>query len=253
MQDPRKNTLNILLFLIWLGMGLSLTTARAERAEGGGSKLDRFTINLTFMSYLDIHLPEQDVFIEREPGSGEVYRVTMADDDLNLPLYKAARPVPRNPFDAAAIGPHPKGTPFGLTLGEWLQHAGTATYTCANGEGLLDTKFSGLIRFGVYTIWHSFTAIPATTPFSGYLDLPLGARDGSTSVFVADENGQAAVSRRFKPCLQMSESWTTALLAISYHSDGRTYAGRPGKFGYNSHVPLFLLLPRRERVEALQY
>jgi hypothetical protein len=253
MQNLRKNTLNILLFLLWLVMGLTLTTARAEDVEAGGSKLESFTINLTFMSYLDVKLPEQDVYIEREPGSGKVYRVTMADDDMGLPLFKAARPVPRNPFDAGAVGPHPKGAALGLTLGEWLQHTGTATYTCANGEGRLDTKFSGLIRYGVYTIWHSFTAIPATIPFSGYLDLPLGARDGSTSIFVADERGRAAVSHRFKPCLQLSDSWTTALLVINYHSNGKTYAGRPGKSGYNTHVPLFLLLPQRERLAKLDH
>jgi hypothetical protein len=30
MKGLRKNTLNILLFILWLGMGVSLTTARAD-------------------------------------------------------------------------------------------------------------------------------------------------------------------------------------------------------------------------------
>jgi len=243
MHQLRKNALNILLFLLWLGMGLSVSTARAEHVPGGGREAIAYTIKLDFKSHLDANLPEQDVFIEREPGSGEVYRVTTADQDPSAPLFKAARPVPHNPFDTAAIGPHPKGEPFGYTLGEWLRHSGTGTYTCANGEGRLEMTFSGLIKYGVYTIWHTFTAMPVTTPFSGYLDIPLGARDGSTSVFVADANGEAAVSQRFEPCLQLTTNWTTSLLAINYHSNGRTYAGRPGMFGYNAHVPLFLLLP----------
>ena len=246
MNGLRKNALNILLFLLWLGMGLSLATARAEDVPGGGNKLRAFSIELAFNTHLDARLPEQDVFIERQPGSGDVYRVTIADYDLSAPLYKAAAPVPHNPFDAFAIGPYPKGEAFDMTLGDWLQHRGAGTYTCSNGEGRLDTNFSGLVENGVYTIWHAFTAIPATKPFSGYLDVPLGARDGSTSVFVADENGTASFRHRFKPCLQLSDAWTTSLLAINYHSDGRTYAGHPGDFGLNVHMPLFLVLPPRE-------
>lgn len=243
MHNGRKNAQNIVLCLVWIGIGLSVSMARAEQIPGGSRETQAYTIELAFNSHLDANLPEQDVFIEREPGSGEVYRVTTSDQDLAASLFKSARPVPHNPFDVAAIGPHPKGEPFGLTLGEWLQHTGTGTYTCANGEGLLEMTFSGLIEYGVYTMWHTFTAIPVTTPFSGYLDIPLGARDGSTSVFVADADGKAAVSQRLKPCLQLSTSWTTSLLAINYHSNGRTYAGRPGLFGYNAHVPLFLVLP----------
>ena len=84
--------------------------------------------------------------------------------------------------------------------------------------------------------------------FSGTLDLPLGARDGSTSVFVADNSGKAAFEHSFKPCLQMSDVWTTSMLAINYHSDGRTYAALPGDFGYNAHIPLFLMLPPRDGI-----
>ena len=53
----------------------------------------------------------------------------------------------------------------------------------------------------------------------------------------------------FKPCLQMSDVWTTSMLAINYHSDGKTYAGLPGDFGYNAHVPLFLMLPQRDGIQ----
>ena len=47
----------------------------------------------------------------------------------------------------------------------------------------------------------------------------------------------------------MSDVWTTAMLAINYHSDGKTYAGLPGDFGYNAHVPLFAMLPQREGID----
>jgi hypothetical protein len=249
----RKNFLNIMMFIWVVAMAFSLTTVRAEEAAtdvaGGGSKVDSFSIDLAFITHLDASLPEQDVFIERVPGSGEVFRPTIGDNDMNAMLYKTATPVPHNPFDAEAIGPHPKGEEFGMTLGQWLKHQGGGTYTCENGEGRLDTQFSGLVPNGVYTMWHAFTAIPATKPFSGFLDLPLGARDGSTSVFVADGEGSASFSHTFKPCLQMSDVWTTSLLAINYHSDGKTDAANPGDFGYSAHVPLFLMLPPRDGIQ----
>ena len=85
-------------------------------------------------------------------------------------------------------------------------------------------------------------------PFTGTLDLPLGARDGSTSRFVADADGDAAFTHTFMPCLQMSDVWTTSLLAITYHSDGKTYGADPGEWGVNSHMPLFLMLPNRSGI-----
>ena len=206
-------------------------------------------LTLAFVTHLDLDLPEQDVYIEREPGSGQVYRVTKGDHNMNAPLYKTAVEQPHDPFNADAIGPYEKGEPLGFTLGEWLKHSGGGTYTCEDGIGSLDLTFTGLVPNGVYTMWHAFMALPPPVPFTGTLDLPLGARDGSESVFIADENGQKQFKHTFQPCLQMSDTWTTSMLAINYHSDGKTYGGHPGKFGYNAHIPLFVMLPLRDGIE----
>ena len=234
-------------------LGAALLQVGAEEAtptEGRGPRPDKpLSIDLAFMTHLDMNLPEQDVFIEREPGSSEVWRVTNGDNDMNAPLYKTAIPTKHDPFNPEAVGPHRKGEPLNMTLGEWLKHQGTGSYTCENGAGKLDTTFSGLVPNGVYTMWHAFIALPPTTPFSGTLDLPLGARDGSESVFSADAEGKAAFVHSFKPCLEMSDVWTTSMLAINYHSDGKVYGGDPGPFGSNSHIPLFLMLPKREGIE----
>lgn len=207
------------------------------------------TIDLAFHTHLDADLPEQDVYIERTPGSGEVWRVTKGDNDMRAPLFKTAIPIKHDPFNPQALGPHPKGEPLGVTLGDWLKHQGTGSYSCEAGVGRLNTTFSGLIPNGVYTMWHAFIAMPPTTPFTGTLDLPLGARDGSESIFIADADGEAWVEREFIPCLEMSDLWTTALLAVNYHSDGRTYMAHPGEFGYNAHIPLFLMLPSRDGIQ----
>jgi len=251
MKFPKPSSKHVITMTIAICMFLSLATGRAdEAANGSGVSEGRndISIELAFETHLDMQLPEQDVFIERVAGSGEVFRVTPADNDMNAPLYKAAIPVAHNPYDAKAVGPHPKGQGTGMTLGQWLKHQGTGTYTCADGIGTLTTSFSGLVPNGFYTMWHVFMPMPATIPFSGSLDLPLGARDGSTSIFQADTEGDASFDHTFKPCLEMSDVWTTSMLAINWHSDGRTYRAHPGDFGYNAHIPLFLMLPPREGV-----
>lgn len=216
-----------------------------ERSSVG----DPVTLDIAFVTHLDMDLPEQDVFIEREVGSGEVFRVTSGDHNMKAPLFKTAHETKHDPFNPAAVGPHEKGEPMGMNLGQWLRHTGTGSYTCEAGRGSLDLDFSGLVPDGVYTMWHAFMALPPPTPFTGTLDLPLGARDGSESVFTADGNGNAAFKHSFEPCLQMSDTWTTSMLAINYHSDGKTYGGHPGQFGYNAHIPLFVMLPQRDGIE----
>ncbi len=207
------------------------------------------SIDLAFVNHLEADLIEQDIFVEREPGSGEVWRITKGWNDMNAPIFTAAIKVPHDPFNMEALGPHPKGAPMNMTVGDWLKARGTGRYTCKDAEGALETEFSGLVPNGVYTMWHAFIALPPTTPFSGTLDLPLGARDGSDAAFVADGDGNASFTRRFRPCLEMSDVWTTAMLAINWHSNGKTYGADPGEFGHNAHIPLFLMLPPREGIQ----
>jgi len=230
-----------------LALGCLLIFVASTGTDPAGAQ--SVSIDLAFVTHLDMDLPEQDVYIERQPGSGKVYRVTKGDHDMNAPLYKTAVETPHDPFNMAAIGPHRKGEALSMTLGRWLKHRGIGTYTCENGVGTLDLTFTGLVRNGVYTMWHAFMALPPPTPFTGTLDLPLGARDGSESVFVAEEDGKAAFKHTFQPCLQMSDTWTTSMLAINYHSDGNTYGGHPGRFGYNAHIPLFVMLPQRDGIQ----
>ena len=206
-------------------------------------------MDLAFKTHLDVDMPEQDVYIERETGSGKFYRATNGDHDMNAPVYRLTHEQHHDPFDPDAVGPYGDAVPLGFTLGEWLKHQGTGTYTCTDGVGALDLSFTGLVPNGVYTMWHAFVAIPPPEPFTGTLDLPLGARDGSESVFVAEADGTKEFKHSFEPCLQMSDTWTTSMLAINYHSDGTTYGGDPGEFGLNAHIPLFLMLPKRDGIQ----
>ena len=232
----------------FLSLLAAVATARADELTGGGPRNSPVSLPLAFSSYLDADLPEQDVYIERIPGSGEVFRVTKADNDPRAELYGAAYPVPHDPLNPAAIGPYPKGEALGLTLGEWRTHRGAGKYACDNGTATLDTSFWGLVPFGVYSIRHTFSAMADSSASAGSLNLPLATQQGEEYAFVADETGRAVFRGTFSPCLQFSNSRIAAMLAVNYHSDGKTYGGEPGDYGLNAHMPLFLVLPQQEEI-----
>ena len=52
---------------------------------------DSYSIDIAFGTHLDMEMPEQDVYIERESGSNEVWRVTVGDNDMSAQLYKTCR------------------------------------------------------------------------------------------------------------------------------------------------------------------
>ena len=210
---------------------------------------DPLHIQLKFLIHFDFELAEQDVYIERDRGSGQVFRITRGDHDKKAELFATTSENPRDPFNPAALGPFRKVLSLGILLGEWLDQSGSGVYTCENGDGNLDLTFANLVPKGVYSLWHSFMPLPPSVPYSGTLDLPLGARDGSETTFSADGDGNASFVQTFHPCLQMSDTWITSMLVVSYHSDGETHGGSPGDFGYNAHSPLFLMLPLRHRIK----
>ena len=201
-------------------------------------------LDLSFQFHIDDDIAEQDVFIEPKPGSGKIYRPTKGERDMSLPLYAAAGPVEHSPFDGN-VGPWRKGRALGITLGQWLSATGRGKYTCQDGEARLTLEFVGLVPNGVYTLWHDFMAWPPTEPFTGTYDLPIGARDGTQSVFRATAGGSATVLRQFKPCLQLSGEHLLSDLSIAWHSDGETHGSVPGAFGNRTHVHMYTILPKR--------
>lgn len=164
---------------------------------------------------------------------------------MSAPLFAAAKPQDHNPADAKAIGPYQKGRSLGITLGQWLAATGTGNYTCTSGEGAVQASFAKLVPNALYTMWYAFSPTPPAQPFRG-LELPLGARDGSQNVFRTDAQGNASFAAAFKPCLQLTGDHLVSMLAIAWHSDGKSFYGEAGPFGMTSHVQMLLRLPRAE-------
>ncbi|MEL7448072.1 MAG: hypothetical protein AAFN78_02625 [Pseudomonadota bacterium] len=219
---------------------IMMTTALIPQSEARvGQPLER----LDFMTPAALDLPQQDVFVEREPGSGMVYRASDAERNSGMPLFASAEGAAHNPFDPALNQPFPKGEALGLTLADWQNHKGVASYACSEGRGTLRAEFSGLVPGGVYSLWHAYLATPSSAPASGQLDLPVTGSDGEAGVFVADANGDATATVSFDECLPRSDRFTTSMLAVNWHSDGQASVAVDGSYGRTAHVPLFLVLP----------
>jgi hypothetical protein len=204
--------------------------------------------DLAFVDHIKAGMIEQDVFVEKARGSGQVFRVGKEEAKryADAPVYRAARPVHHAPFSPKKNGPYPKGASLGMSLGDWLKGSGTVSYTCGDDQGRIQGWFRNLGPNGTYTMWYFRVAKAhmgcADCPFAT-IDFPVGAKDGSQSPFIADARGRAKFDASFKPCLKLGDDQLAAALAIAYHSDGNTYGRNPGDMGNKSHVHLFAVLP----------
>lgn len=199
---------------------------------------------IQFVNHLQAKLPEQDVFVQGAKTS-EVMRV---EGDpaayLQKEAYAAASPVAHDPFKVGAnpLGPFPKGKDLGFTLGAWLSATGSGTYTVKGNTAALSVSFQKLVPNGVYTVWCSRLTFP---PNPKVVDHPCGAPDGSENRLAADQYGNGAFTLTMPP-LEASTKETASVIALAYHSDGKTWGPVPGDFGLNSHVQLFFLVPSPE-------
>lgn len=207
-------------------------------------------IELTFVDHLKAGLIEQDVFVEKRKGSNLVYRVLPSEREqyLNAEIYTIKDAEHHDPFDPKNAGPYKKGKSLGMTLGDWLEAQGTASYACEEGWGTFTAEFEDLVPNSVYTMWHFFMPAPPTVPFTGTLDVPLGDRKGAQSIFKTDSEGNASIQVTFEHCLQMSGDQLMSGMAIALHTDGKTYGPDPGAFGKDTHVQLFAMLPDEDDI-----
>lgn len=200
------------------------------------------TTSLQFVNHLQANLPEQDVFVLSNETDKVVRVEGNATPYLGQDVYAARETVDHDPFKVGdnPLGPYPKGNPLGFTLGEWLAATGKGEYKVfSDNTAELDLSFNNLIPNGVYTVWCSRIKFP---PNPSVVDKPCGAPDGSENVFTADRAGNGAFRLGLNP-LEPSTTEVASVIALAYHSDGKTYGANPGDFGLKSHVHIFVLLP----------
>jgi hypothetical protein len=201
---------------------------------------------LQFGTHVAAGMAEQDVFIEREAGSGKVMRILPGEESetLDLPIYAAASNVGHDLFGTSEspVGPFEKGLSLEMTMGEWLAGTAQGTYTVTGDRAKLDFTAEKLVPNGVYTVWCARVSPP---PADSSVDKPCGAVDGSQNGFVADAYGNASFTLEL-PTLPATSAETMTVIALAYHSDGKTYGELPGDFGFNSHVQLAAVITTPE-------
>jgi hypothetical protein len=197
-------------------------------------------------THLGLGLAEQDVFVERVAGTGDVERILPGEeaDFLDMPVYASAEFVDHDLFGTSdnPVGPYAKGADLGMTMGEWLAATGQGTYTVTGDRAKIEMTFENLVPNGLYTAWCSRVSFP---PNVNVVDKPCGAADGTENVFTADAQGNARFELELA-ALPPSSAETSTTIALAYHSDGKNHGATPGEFGLNSHVQLAAPIPVAE-------
>lgn len=204
------------------------------------------TINLKFVNHIQANLPEQDVFLVSPDDSRKVVRIgdeASVSGNLAKNVYSSGNAIEHDPFKLgpSPLGPFTIGKDLGFSLEEWLAATGTGTYMVDGATTQLDLNLQKLVPKGVYTVWCSRLTFP---PNPQVVDRPCGAADGSENSFTADAEGNGQFKLTMQP-LEPTTRETASLIALAYHSDGKTYGEKPGDFGYNSHVHIFAMLPEQ--------
>ncbi len=224
-------------------IGLFIFLAGLLGACGAEEPAVKKQLELEFVSHITAELPEQDVFVAKTEGGSDVYRIdgSAIADFKEAPVYAAREAIEHDPFvlGEEPFGPFPKGAFLGFTLEEWLAGTGHGTYTIQEDQAELDITFENLVPHGVYTVWCPIIHLP---PDFKIIDEPCGAKDGSENIFVTNAQGKARFHLHLHP-LPDSTDQVLRMVAIAYHSDGKTYGAVPGDFGLNTHVQIFFGLP----------
>ncbi|MBI2101836.1 hypothetical protein HYT53_04470 [Candidatus Woesearchaeota archaeon] len=186
-----------------------------------------------------------------EAAPGKVVRIegSLAKEAaLSKQAYAAASATQHDPFKTGdnPLGPFDRGNSLGFTMQQWLAASGIGIYSIDGENAEAEFSFKNLVPGGVYTVWCSRISLP---PNFSVVDKPCGAEDGSQNSFTADEKGNGEFSLKFS-ALEPSTKDAASLMAVAYHSDGKTYGASPGDFGLNSHVQIFYMLPEMEGEKA---
>lgn len=208
------------------------------------------TIPISFFTHIQMKMPEQDVFVQSASDSSMVVRVESDEaekpETLTSRVFSTATATEHDPFkiSSSPLGPFTKGKSLGFTLEEWLAATGSGTYTVDGDKAQLSVIFEKLIPSSVYTIWCSRVTFP---PKAAVVDKPCGKADGSENMFTTDAAGNGTIFVRMNP-LEESTKETASVVALVYHSDGKTSGALPGAFGLNTHVQLLSILPAKETI-----
>jgi hypothetical protein len=255
----------LLSIAVLLFMGLSFSVESLDK--------NPWQVNVTLVSeaYLPTPRPIPDIFIVlNDSYPNQVYRVELNQTKdpmiLTKQAYASAIAILHDPYKLSPnpLGPFPKGKDLDFTLGQWLAAIGKGTYIEENNNAILNLTFHNLVPNGTYSVLYNRVTMP---PIFSDLHIPIGAPDGSQSIFRADAKGNATFMLRMKALpdstnvtfrdyaamyvsktAPITSNITWTLLGVAYHSDGKSHGAELGELGKTSHMQLVnILYPKPAR------
>jgi hypothetical protein len=238
-----KKVWSLLGAVVVAAMSLAITNVKAGSPTG--------VTDLAFKTYVQAGQPEQDVFVQSSSDTEQVFRLKPEDaqfrTNLDKRVFAAASAVAHDPHMTGTnpLGPFTRGADLGFTLESWLTAQGSGQYLLRDdGSAALHLSFRKLVPNAIYTILCSRMSSPPN-PTADEKTCP--ALDGSESALKTDAAGNANFKLELKSPLAESSTGTVnavmTVIALDYHSDGKTCAGSPCQFGLNSHVQLSAVVP----------
>ena len=261
------------LLILLTGIGLMLALARGLY---GAVIAHPATMQIQFLHYAQLGMPEQDVFIEPynwlddlpsnfiyplrphdwreeipsnfiEPRSllaPDVVRIpamTLAPTYLAKQLYAAVTVIPHEPLTpgAQALGPFAKGDALGLTLRQWLAARGSGMKVATGDAAELRLNFQALVPYGQYAL--QCVNVPSRSDADSVeTDCP----DWSSLAtrFQPDGEGTATLWLRIPALPEGRPEWTTVLQLV-YERAVIKWDGDLGGYGWNEHVQLLFPVP----------
>lgn len=243
----------------------SILAADLSAAQSVASKPWEVNISLLSSIYLPTPRPVGDVYFELNNTTPDlVYRIEsgQAKDPINLGkmAYATTNTTRHDVYKLMpnALGPFPKGKALRFTLEQWLAATGLGTYIEENDNAALNLTFHNLVPNGTYSVWSHRVTMP---PDYNYSFTPVGASDGSQNVFKADADGNGIFKLKLKALppstnitykdyvamyvtkqVPISTRITWTLIAVAYHSDGKTHGPTPGELGKTTHMQMTHLM-----------
>ena len=232
---------------------------------------------IQFVHYVEIGMPEQDVFIEPynwlddlpsnfiyplrphdvrekipavfiEPRSELVPNVVRLDaPESQLPaylaksLYATKDAIPHDAFKSGrhATGQFPKGDNLGLTARQWLAAQGSGTYSVIGNMAEFHLSFQKLVPFEHYTL--ECVTIPVRANADTVeTNCPQWSR--LHTGIQPDADGSATLRLRI-PALRDSMGERTTILQLIYEREVTRWSSELGGYGWNQHVQLLFPMP----------
>lgn len=150
-------------------------------------------------------------------------------------IYHVANfaPAPANDAPSTELF-NANGQDIAVTLGAWEAARGRAILRCRGGVESVQNQFSHLIPEGVYSLFVVHFTVMGPGRFT-----PLGAVDGSTNSFIANQVGHAHAKLSASACLTSGIEG----VVLVWHSDGHTHGSSIGNPGVTSHNHLIFRVP----------